>query len=222
MKARTISGIRDTVAEGGGIINQAVGEFNALISLVDNFNGNGPSFWDDAGEGVHDWFTRYAPQAFLDWMKDQHSDKFGSVDAALALMPQWFRTRPYGIDYLIRPSDHYSVTPSRWWYSAPLTQQAYAAMGIDYYASLAASPNGNVSATFVPLANGEISADGAEAVVTTATGPRPDNMNSADWQAVQDAAAEITDEAGAGPDGKKNSLLPVAIGAGVLFLILRN
>lgn len=106
---------------------------NALGTLAGNVLnalgiGGGPSRWANAGPGVHEWFTAYGPQAFLDWMAAQHPDGFGSVDKVKGFYAAW----AYGYNKSIVNPD----APD--YFSATATPAVYEAMGIDYPATVAA------------------------------------------------------------------------------------
>jgi len=53
-----------------GGVGAPVGAVIAVaITIVGKlFGGNRPSIWDNAGSGVHWWFTNYGRQAYLDWI----------------------------------------------------------------------------------------------------------------------------------------------------------
>lgn len=108
----------------GGAAGSAIA--SGIIGVVNNIFGGGPSRWDNAGPGVHDWFTKYGPQAFLDWMAANAPDKFGSLDQVKALYAVWVWNTSRS---LIGPSQSNFFVPIT-------TPQAYAAIGINYQATV--------------------------------------------------------------------------------------
>lgn len=99
--------------------------------MFEDLFGPGPSQWDNAGPGVHQWFTSYGPQAFLDWMRANRPNAFGSLDGVFALYALWRKMVGWPA---ILPRNG---APGG--YSANVTPQAYAAMGMDYAAMIQAN-----------------------------------------------------------------------------------
>jgi hypothetical protein len=62
-----------------------VGAFNAVANLF----GGGPSEWDGAGPGVHEWFTAHGEEELKNFCRDHHPEAFGSVDNAKAMRMLW-------------------------------------------------------------------------------------------------------------------------------------
>ena len=114
-------------AASGGITAATQAVTGALLGVVGKIFGKGPSVYDNAGPGVHAWFTAYAPQKFLDWVKTNAPGAFASIDQAKAIYAAWVWDFNRSI---VNPND-----PN---FHGPLTSQAYAAMGIDYPATVAA------------------------------------------------------------------------------------
>jgi hypothetical protein len=74
----------------GTAIGGAVGN---MIGGIFGGGGTGRS-WANAGPGVHDWFTKYGEEAFLQWMRTNHPDKFGDLDTVKGLRYVWTFTGP--------------------------------------------------------------------------------------------------------------------------------
>lgn len=123
-----------------GPVGAAIG--GAISNFLTNAFGGGPSAWDDAGPGVHEWFTVHGEQAFLDWMRDKHPDGFGSVDTVVGLNALWLAEQRK----LIRPGEFQMVQ------NGPAVMAAYQAMGVDYQATNAANqvPNAPINFVFLP------------------------------------------------------------------------
>jgi len=116
---------------GMAVVNNFLNDF--LVGIF----GGGPSRWENAGQGVHEWFTQFGEQAFLDWMDATHPDKFGSLETVKALHYVWTVTvadvnapAPYTgmINNLAQPN---------YMLSAPRMNELFATMGIDLPASVA-------------------------------------------------------------------------------------
>jgi hypothetical protein len=134
MRARTLNGSDDFATTAGAAagtaiapgIGTAVGA--ALGGFIAQLFGGGASQWDSAGPGVHDWFTAYGEQAYLDHARANPSlGAFGSVDAAKAQYLVWDHNK-YGGRW------NYLSDPNR---SPSNLKQFFAAMGIDLQASQA-------------------------------------------------------------------------------------
>lgn len=120
------------VKEAGKILLPIIGGLGKAIGKL--FKGKGSS-WDGAGEGVHGWFTNFGEQRFLDWMRENHPDGFGSLDQVRSLLCVFHY--PSG---MIKRNSQWDVDHHN--YVSGVTEQAYAAMGIDYDRTLATSePN---------------------------------------------------------------------------------
>lgn len=78
-----------------------------------------------AGPGVFAWVKAYAPIVFVDWMFKNHPERFGSVPEVQALYAAW----AYGFNGSI-------VNPDNPNFGGPSLSSAYAAMGIDYPATV--------------------------------------------------------------------------------------
>lgn len=98
----------------------------AAGTLISGLFSSGPSPWDSAGDGVHDWFTKYGDQAFLDWMRNKHSDSFGNLDQVKALRVL-FAWTDAGSRNMISPAPG---DPG--WPSMDKLPQIYAQLGIDF------------------------------------------------------------------------------------------
>lgn len=99
----------------------------ALGNLVSSLFGGGHSSWTNAGAGVHEWFTKYGDQAFLDWMRKERPDDFGNLDTVKALRIVWI----FGLNgSLYNPDAGPEYAP------AGGLAKVYASMGIDYPATV--------------------------------------------------------------------------------------
>ena len=107
-----------------GPIGAAVGE--AVGGFIASLFGKKPSMWDAAGPGVHAWFTTHGPEKFLQWMKAKHPTQFGSLDEVKALYPVWL----WEYNRSILNPDETNFVSSK-------INEVYAAMGIDYPATIA-------------------------------------------------------------------------------------
>lgn len=104
-----------------------------------SFSGHSAGYrrWQNAGPGVHAWFTQWGPQSFLDYMDANHPDGFSSLEQVLTYMPAWALTNPNGSAFLIMRNG-YGISDPRapYWYIL-LTEDAYRDLGIDYQATAA-------------------------------------------------------------------------------------
>jgi len=57
-------------------------------SVFDMFSG-GPSEWENAGEGVHAWYTQNGEEELKHWARANYPASFGSVDNAKAIRMLW-------------------------------------------------------------------------------------------------------------------------------------
>lgn len=85
------AGIAGVGAVAGAI---AAGVIYVVAGL---FGGSGPSYWDNAGENVHWWFTNYAPQEFLTWLQSNGVEGVtASVqESARGLLSYWLLNDGY-------------------------------------------------------------------------------------------------------------------------------
>ena len=65
----------------------AVGNF--VQGVIDGLFGKRPSRWENAGAGVHDWFTPYGEEGYLRWLTEKHPDAFGSLESVKAFRYLW-------------------------------------------------------------------------------------------------------------------------------------
>lgn len=72
----------------GAIVGAVVG---ALIYCIGHWLGQSgvPAAWHNSANGVHGWFTMFGPQAYLDWMRVNAPDAFGSLDACIKGLFLW-------------------------------------------------------------------------------------------------------------------------------------
>lgn len=157
MRARTLNGPNDNPTfmanrkrrmngDNGGwlnVVGNVVLKYGSLIGQVVKGWSIGHSAgykrWEDAGAGVHDWFTNYGRQAFLDWMDANHPDGFGSIDEVLSYLPAWAFTVTVGDAWIVYPGGwgYYQPDLASHWYKEGITEAAYKALGIDYAATFA-------------------------------------------------------------------------------------
>lgn len=120
-----------TAAAGpvGAAIAAAVG------NVIRNIFGGGPSMWDQAGPGVHEYVTAHE-QAFLDWMKATHPDGFGTLNGVKAFHTLWRFLKadavaPAPYTGMINGLNDPDALP------LPQLAEVFAGLGIDLMASLA-------------------------------------------------------------------------------------
>ncbi len=124
----------------------------AVYYAIKTFTGGVAKDWVDAAPGVHDWFTRYGPQAFLEYVRAERPELLGATipEITRALLLWWLEKD--GVVITDAPGkSHYNNEPD-WVYwnmaggYAPLVE-LYAAVGVDYPKTrLEAHPAGEVSA----------------------------------------------------------------------------
>lgn len=88
---------------GVGAINGAIA--GACMYVVSQwFGGGGTRRWDNAGSGVHYWFTNYAPQSYLDWLDSTgNQGVLASVhQSASGLVAYWLTAS----NLMLRPPPH--------------------------------------------------------------------------------------------------------------------
>lgn len=140
------------IAGVGAVLGAVVG---AIIYLANNWNtvfSQVPPAWQGAGEGVHDWFTQYGPQEFLDWVRDTRPALLQTSpgDLARALCVFWLER--YGYVVTDAPGRaFYSGIPDSTYYAQaggmPAMLAIYTPMGVDYPKTrLEAHPAGFTSA----------------------------------------------------------------------------
>lgn len=140
------------VAGVGAILGAVVG---AVVYLAQNwqqvFSGVPPA-WQGAGEGVHEWFTAYGPQEFLDWVRDTKPELLQTNPGELSRALLLFWLERYGYVVTDAPQRRfYSGIPDATYYGqaggmAALTA-LYSPFGIDYPKTrLEAHPAGFTSA----------------------------------------------------------------------------
>jgi len=156
MRARTLNGIgrvsaQDVGTAAGSAVGTAIapGIGTAIGGAVGAFVASlfpGPSTdWASAGPGVHDWFTRFGPQVYLDYAK-AHPELgiLSSVDRCrdgligFCWMPGSFGPSfPVQNGFVVTPNaDGISLLEAVDWYTER-TPRIYQAMGVDYSATLA-------------------------------------------------------------------------------------
>lgn len=164
MRARTLNGIRrdnatfradggrsraDVMTGEGGkgwlkaisdVVKKWGPEIADLVSSFFSGHSAGYKRWENAGPGVHDWFTQSGRQAFLDWMDAHHPDGFGSIEEVKSYLPFWAFTLTVGDAFMIFPDGwgYYQPALAAQWYAEGITEAAYKTMGIDYAATFAA------------------------------------------------------------------------------------
>lgn len=76
----------------GAVLGAIAGALIVTIGwLVDKIFGHRPSRWDNAGPGVHWWYTNYAPNNFLGWV-DAQGESVGilsSIEASARALLVW-------------------------------------------------------------------------------------------------------------------------------------
>lgn len=93
--AAVLAGAMTGAAVGSGIpaigtaIGAVVGAVAAASSWIIAQFGGGPSFWEGAGEDVHWWFTNYAPEAYLAWLRAQNLNPYGGVQESARCLLLW-------------------------------------------------------------------------------------------------------------------------------------
>lgn len=102
--------------------------------------GGGPSRWENAGAGVHEWFHYHAEQAFQDWMDANHPNAFGSLDSCKGFHYMWtYMGAPdpaQGNRLQIAPRFARQLTDPIWRLPTDaMMNQLWAAMGVDLPAS---------------------------------------------------------------------------------------
>lgn len=114
--------------------------------------GQVPADWVNAAPGVHEWFTAYGPQGFLDWVRDTRPELLGSNPQELtrALLLYWLERD--GVVITDAPGrSHYSGIPDHVYYTMaggyPALVTLYGQLGIDYpLTRLEAHPAGHTGA----------------------------------------------------------------------------
>lgn len=93
--------------------------------------------WVNAAPGVHEWFTAYGPQGFLDWVRESRPELLGSNPQELtrALLLWWLESD--GVVITDAPGrSHYSGIPDFVYYNMAGGRDAlvglYQPLGIDY------------------------------------------------------------------------------------------
>ena len=113
----------------------AVGNF--VQGIIDDIFGRRPSRWDNAGAGVHDWFTPYGEEAYLVWLTAKHPNAFGSLDSVKAFRYLWTMIGAPGNQPPIAPGFFRQIYDPN--YRLPTDaamNNLAAAMGIDLPASI--------------------------------------------------------------------------------------
>jgi hypothetical protein len=121
----------------GAIIGAVVGGVAYLAQALGPTISGTPPQWADAAPGVHQWFTTYGPQTFLDWVRATRPELLASNPQELtkALLLYWLENE--GVVITDAPGkSHYSGIPDFVYYNMAggynsLTQ-LYLAPGIDY------------------------------------------------------------------------------------------
>lgn len=128
----------EVVSEG---IQQAQGILGDLVGFFGSLGGS-PSRWTNAAPGVHAFVTAYVPQAMLDWIDKNSPSSLSSIDAIKAIAPPFYMNQGWGLIVSNDPM-----------FSAELTPDVYAKMGIDYWKSLQKKAQvGNTPDQWVKLA----------------------------------------------------------------------
>lgn len=150
MRTQVISGLPVIVGSSGGSSGGSEGWLKSALDVVKSVGplvahwfsglfGGGPSRWDSAGPGVHDWFHYYGPQAFQDWLDANSPGSYASMDLVRTQLVAWLAGSPWGWTPKILCPDGYGLSYSgvdiaaRWY--APIIPSIYAQMGIDYQAT---------------------------------------------------------------------------------------
>jgi len=149
--------------------------------------------WQNAGPGVHDWFTKYGPQDFLDWMDKNFPNDFTSVQRVKDLLVLWLADSPWGWKpTFLAPNGfgigYTGVDVGAQWYT-PNTPEQYRLLGIDYAATNAAiqsAKDNDLAKYAVPIPGGAVdvaaqqsSEDAVDAANNgTANGSQMDLLNA--------------------------------------------
>lgn len=203
-------------AIAGAALNAVTAGMPALVAAAGGlvgklFKGEGKG-WNGAGEGVHDWFTKYGHQAFLDWMKKNHPNDFGTLDGVKALAYTW---ADGGEAFLDTNDPNYWIGNNR-----DKTNAFFASMGIDLPASQAHNKarggDGNrisVKLDSVPLAPSRVVVDELQRVQDKASAGVPLTPNE---KHTNNALKSVTaDDLGLG------TLLPILLVVVLVYLVLR-
>lgn len=125
-------------------------------------SGQVPADWVNAAPGVHEWFTSYGPQGFLDWVRETRPELLASNPQELtrALLLYWLERD--GVVITDAPGrSHYSGIPDHVYYTMAGGYDAlvtlYGQMGIDYPTTrLEAHPAGHSGADGVSTGAGGV------------------------------------------------------------------
>lgn len=119
----------------GSIVGAAVG---GIVYLAQSLaHSQEPRDWVDAAEGVHQWFTTYGPQSYLDWVRLNRPELLGSNARELTkgLLLYWLEND--GAVITDAPGrSHYSGIPDAVYYNMAGGRDAlvglYQPSGVDY------------------------------------------------------------------------------------------
>jgi hypothetical protein len=142
------------IAGVGAVLGAVIAVGIYLVGAL--FGGNRPSRWDNAGPGVHAWFTNYGPQAYLYWVESTgNTGVLASVKDAVKGMIVWRLTVHNNVlfnagawyngindeTYILQA---YRGTDAGLPYEAAyqLVAQIYADMGVDWSATVGDYVNG--------------------------------------------------------------------------------
>lgn len=211
-KAKEVAGaVAETAltAATGAAIPALIAAAGGLVGKL--FGGKGKG-WNGAGPGVHEWFTKYGHQAFLDWMKAKHPDEFGSLDGVKALAYTWADGGPAFLD---TNDPNYWIGGSR-----DKTNAFFATMGIDLPASQAHNKarggDGNrISTTLdaIPMPPSTEVVDELQRVRDKAAAGKP--LTAAEKNTNDGLKKSLTDDLGLG------KLLPLLLIVAIAFIVLK-
>jgi len=122
------------IAGVGAVVGAVAG---AVMYAVQFFTGGVARDWVDAAPGVHDWFTAYGPEAFLQWVRSERPELLSTNPQELtrALLLWWLERD--GVVITDAPGrSHYNGIPDFVYYNMAGQYDAlitlYLPLGIDY------------------------------------------------------------------------------------------
>jgi hypothetical protein len=205
-----LAGVGTAVLPGiGTALGAAAGN---IVGKLFGAGGQGKT-WDKKPQDVSQWATKYAPEAFIQWMKTNHPTSFGDLDAIKALQYTWADGGGPNAAFLFTNDPNFWIGGSK-----AKTNEFFTSLGIDLPASqahnLARGGDGNrISATLdaIPSAGGPSKAvvDELQNIKDKAAAGKP--LTPAEKAAMKDI----------GGKDLGSSIVPLLLLALVVYLIAR-